>query len=182
MPYEAIVDGERRELGDLRYLLSPEDLAAHEALPELLDAGVHGLKIEGRYKGPAYVGTVVDSWRNWRDALLRGATDEDRARLRRDVERSRLTFSRGGSVGFLHGDDHQALVVATTPKHRGLALGKVGEVRSRSVIVKWSAETSVRELVRPGMGVKFELVGRSDAEHDPENAPGGPVFGVRVLG
>src|SRR5262249_34852068 len=40
MPYEAIVDGERRELGDLRYLLSPEDLAAHEALPELLDAGV----------------------------------------------------------------------------------------------------------------------------------------------
>ncbi len=34
MPYEAIVDGERRELGDLRYLLSPGDLAAHEALPD----------------------------------------------------------------------------------------------------------------------------------------------------
>jgi putative protease len=55
MPYQAVVDGERRELGDLRYLLSPEDLAAHAALPELMEAGVHGLKIEGRYKGHAYV-------------------------------------------------------------------------------------------------------------------------------
>jgi putative protease len=182
MPYEAIVDGEKRELGDLRYLLSPEDLAAHEALPELLDAGVHGLKIEGRYKAPAYVCTVVDSWKNWRDALLRGATDEDRRRLERDIERTRLTFSRGGSLGFLHGDDHQALVVATTPKHRGIALGEVRDVRARSALVKWTAERTAGELLRPGMGVKFELVGRSDREHDPEHAPGGPLFGVRVLG
>lgn len=181
MPYEAIVDGERRELGDLRYLLSPEDLAAHEALPELMDAGVHSLKIEGRYKGHAYVGTAVDSWRNWRDALLRGVTDADRARLRNDVERTRLTFSRGGSLGFLHGDDHQTLVPATTPKHRGLAVGTVRDVRARSVTVAVHPEASVRERLRPGVGLKFELVGRSDREHDPENAPGGPLFSVRSL-
>jgi putative protease len=181
MPYEAIVDGKRQELGDQRYLLSPEDLAAHDALPELIQAGVHSLKIEGRYKGPAYVSTAVDSWRNWRDALLRGATDEDRAQLRHDVQRTQLTFSRGGSVGFLHGDNHQTLVAATTPKHRGLALGEVHELRARSAIVHFTADPSVREWLRPGVGVKFELVGRSDAVHDPENAPGGPVFSVRFL-
>jgi putative protease len=182
MPYEAIVDGEKRELGDLRYLLSPQDLAAHDALPELMAAGIHSLKIEGRYKGHAYVGAAVDSWRNWRDALLRGPTDEDRARLEREVERTQLAFSRGGSVGFLHGDDHQALVVATTPKHRGLAVGTVLEVRARSVLVELTANASVRELLRPGVGLKFELVGRSDAEHDPENAPGGPLFRVHLPG
>lgn len=179
MPYEAIVDGVRRELGDKRYLLSPQDLAAHEALPELLQAGVQSLKIEGRYKSAAYVSTAVDSWRNWRDALLRGATDDDRARLRRDVERTQLTFSRGGSLGFLHGDNHQTLVVATTPKHRGLALGEVSDVRARSVRVVVSSERDLRELLRPGMGVMFELAGR--AVHDLENAPGGPLFGVRFL-
>jgi len=179
MPYEAIVDGNRRELGDQRYLLSPQDLAAHEALPELLDAGVHSLKIEGRYKGAAYVSTTVDSWRNWRDALLRGTTDDDRERMRRDVERTQLTFSRGGSLGFLHGDNHQTLVVAVTPKHRGLALGEVIDVRARSVRVALTGERDLRELLRPGMGVMFELVAR--AEHDPENAPGGPLFGVRFL-
>ena len=179
MPYQAIVDGEPRALGDRRYLLSPEDLAAHEALPELMAAGVHSLKIEGRYKGPAYVSTAVDSWRNWRDALLRGVTDEDRTRLARDVERTQLTFSRGASLGFMHGDNHQTLVVATTPKHRGLALGEVREVRARHVVVELAA--AARDQLRPGMGLKFELVGRSDAEHDPENAPGGPLFGVRRL-
>src|SRR6187399_1639284 len=140
MPYEVMVDGQRLELGDLRYLLSPQDLAAHAALPELMDAGVHSLKIEGRYKGPAYVTAAVDSWRNWRDAQLRGVTDADRARLEQDVARTQLTFSRGGSLGFLHGDDHQTLVVATTPKHRGLSVGVVGEVSTRSVVVKLDAE------------------------------------------
>jgi putative protease len=182
MPYEAIVDGVKRDLGDLRYLLSPEDLAAHDALPELMQAGIHSLKIEGRYKGHAYVATAVDSWRNWRDALLRGATEEDRARLTLDVERTQLAFSRGASMGFLHGDDHQALVVATTPKHRGLALGAVRAVRAQSVLVELTAPDSVRARLRPGVGMKFELAGRSDAEHDPENAPGGPVFSVHFRG
>ncbi|MBC7173192.1 MAG: U32 family peptidase, partial [Polyangiaceae bacterium] len=181
MPYDAIVDGKRRELGDKRYLLSPQDLAAHEALPELLEAGVHSLKIEGRYKGPAYVGTAVDSWRSWRDALLRGATDEDRERLQRDIERTQLTFSRGRSPGFLRGENHQALVVATTPKHRGIALGEVSEVRGRSVRVALATGERFRELVRPGIGVKFELVGRGAREHEPENAPGGALFGVRFV-
>ncbi len=181
MPYDAIVDGEKRELGDVRYLLSPQDLAAHDALPELLEAGVHSLKIEGRYKGPAYVSTAVDSWRNWRDALLRGVTDQDRAQLRRDVDRTQLAYSRGGSLGFLQGDNHQTLVVATTPKHRGIEIGIVREVRARSVVVTVAGQENLRELLRPGMGIKFELLGRSAQDHDPENAPGGPLFGVRFL-
>jgi len=182
MPYEAIIDGERRELGDLRYLLSPQDLAAHAALPELMEVGVHSLKIEGRYKGPAYVSATVDSWRNWRDALLRGVTDADRAQLDRDVERTQLAFSRGGSLGFLHGDDHQTLVVATTPKHRGLPLGEVRDVGRRNVVLKLDPGTRARELLRPGVGLKFELRGRTDEEHDPEHAPGGPLFAVRFFG
>jgi putative protease len=180
MPYDAIVDGQRQELGDLRYLLSPGDLAAHDVLPDLVEAGVHSLKIEGRYKGPAYVATAVDSWRNWRDAVLRGPTNEDRVQLKRDIERTQLTFSRGGSVGFLRGDDHQTLVGATTPKHRGIHVGAVLDVRSRTVIVSLArGDANLGEWLRPGMGVKFELVGRSAKEHDPEHAPGGPLFGVR---
>lgn len=179
MPYEAIVDGEKLELGDLRYLLSPQDLAAHEVLPELVEANVRSLKIEGRYKGPAYVSAAVDSWRHWRDAVLTGPTDDDRAQLRRDFERTQLTYSRGGSLGFLRGDDHQSLVVATTPKHRGLPLGVVKRVRGKTAHVTLTMDEDARTRLRPGMGIKFELVGRSDDEHDPENAPGGPLFGVR---
>lgn len=178
MPYEAIIDGEKEDLGDVRYLLSPRDLAGHTALPALVAAGVHSLKIEGRYKGPAYVRTAVDSWRNWRDAVLRGPSAQDRVQLDRDLERTQLTFSRGGSLGFLRGDDHQTLVVGTTPKHRGLALGTVLDVARRSVVVTLDNEAGARHLLRAGVGIKFEPLGRKNEEHDPENAPGGPLFGL----
>src|SRR5436190_1652538 len=44
MPYELIVDGRQQDLGDVRYLLSPKDLAGVRAVPDLLRIGVHGLK------------------------------------------------------------------------------------------------------------------------------------------
>jgi len=37
LPYDLVVDGETRDLGDVRYLLSPKDLAAYEDIPELID-------------------------------------------------------------------------------------------------------------------------------------------------
>lgn len=181
MPYEAIVDGEKRELGDQRYLLSPQDLAAHDVLPELMRAGVVSLKIEGRYKGAAYVTSAVDSWRNWRDANLRGVTEADREQLEIDRMRAQLTYTRGASPGFLRGENHQELVVGTTPKHRGIELGTVKRVQTKSVTVRLAQGITEAERLRPGMGVKFELIGRRDHEHDPENAPGGPIFEVRPI-
>ena len=43
--------------------LNLKDNSAYFDLPELVDAGVDSLKIEGRIKGAHYVYTVVDSWR-----------------------------------------------------------------------------------------------------------------------
>ena len=52
MPYDLVVDGEERDMGDRRYLLSPQDLAAVDQIPELLECGVVSFKIEGRLKSP----------------------------------------------------------------------------------------------------------------------------------
>lgn len=41
-----------QDLGDLAYLLSPQDLAAVEQVPDMVAAGVTCFKIEGRLKGP----------------------------------------------------------------------------------------------------------------------------------
>ncbi|MEI9998400.1 MAG: U32 family peptidase [Verrucomicrobiota bacterium] len=47
LPYELIVDGVKRDLGDRRYLLSPQDLAAVAEIPELVRLGIACFKIEG---------------------------------------------------------------------------------------------------------------------------------------
>ena len=52
LPYGLVVDGEVRDMGDVKYLLSPQDLMAVELVPQLIDAGVSCFKIEGRLKGP----------------------------------------------------------------------------------------------------------------------------------
>jgi len=101
MPYELIVDGERRELGDVRYLLSPQDLDAHAVLGELMDAGVCSFKIEGRYKNVAYVSTTVDALREARAAFGVSPSEEARRTLERKAQLTQLTFSRGGMWGAL---------------------------------------------------------------------------------
>jgi putative protease len=79
LPYDLVVDGEARDLGEVRYLLSPQDLAGATAVPALAEAGVACLKIEGRQKGPAYVAATVAGYRAARDAAAAGA-DDPRAR------------------------------------------------------------------------------------------------------
>src|SRR5882724_2534233 len=138
MPYDLIVDGRvetARGDAQLKYLLSPRDLAAYDLLPELLAAGVSCFKIEGRMKGPEYVANVVDKYRR----ALEAALEQRPSPLTdRDEEELRYSFSRSFSHGFLKGADHQDLVHGLYPGHRGVLVGRVEEVhaRARHVLVR----------------------------------------------
>lgn len=133
LPYELVVDGKVEPLGEVSYLLSPQDLAGFRAVEELLEIGVHTLKIEGRQKGPDYVHHAVGSMRRWVDSVRQGKQDE--ARLSRDLRDLTIVYSRGFGDGFLAGSDHQTLVDGRTPRHRGLFLGTVVDVVKNKVIV-----------------------------------------------
>lgn len=144
LPYELVVDGATRPLGDVAYLLSPLDLAGARAFEALADVGVASLKIEGRLKGPAYVVTAVEGYRRWRDAVLskRASTPEPQRALERDVGKMAVAYSRGFSDGFFAGSDHQDLVEGRFPKHRGALLGVVVEVRGNRVRVEKTARAA----------------------------------------
>ncbi|WP_224248736.1 U32 family peptidase [Hyalangium gracile] len=203
LPYELVVDSQTRELGEVKYLLSPKDLAGVHAVPELVGIGVHGLKIEGRLKGPAYVSATVGGYRRWVEGIVAGAPDE--ARLKWDLAEMSLTYSRGFSNGFLAGSDHQTLVEGRFPKHRGVYLGRVRSISGKEVLVvpderPWTGalglgsdrpENPAGQVSsplkgeptpdavdpRPGMGVVFDA-GRPE----DKNEPGGPIFRVERRG
>ena len=72
LPHALRVDlptANRFPLGDRKYLLSPQDLAGLEVLPELVRAGVASLKIEGRLKSPEYVANITRIYRQALDRL-----------------------------------------------------------------------------------------------------------------
>jgi putative protease len=138
LPYQLVVDGQVRELGDVAYLLSPLDLAGARAMGALAEIGVKSLKIEGRLKGPAYVVSAVEGYRRWREAIAQKQeqTREAQARLQQDLGRMAVAYSRGFSDGFFGGSDHQDLVEGRFPKHRGALLGEVVEVKPPLVRVR----------------------------------------------
>ncbi|WP_035987070.1 U32 family peptidase [Leptolyngbya sp. KIOST-1] len=97
MPYELIADGERVDLQDRAYLLSPQDLSGLAVLPELVKTGVSCLKIEGRLKAPEYVANVT---RVYRQSLDRLGTELGRGsgdRLATQDEGTALTHATEGA-------------------------------------------------------------------------------------
>ncbi|MFH0944142.1 MAG: DUF3656 domain-containing protein [Planctomycetota bacterium] len=173
LPYRLLVDGVPRDLGEIRYLLSPRDLAGLGAVKDLMGIGVHGFKIEGRQKNAQYVSTAVNSYRRQVDQLCSGRAP-DAAEVRSDLAEMALSFSRGFGEGFLLGPDHQALVDGRFPKHRGIFLGMVEEVQGQNVVIQREAPECE---IRPGMGVVFD----AGNPEDPDE-PGGPVFHVSMEG
>jgi len=66
------------------HLLSPKDLKMIDHIPELVEAGIASLKIEGRMKRPEYVATVV---RNYRKAIDQYYTDPTNFKVSEDMHK-----------------------------------------------------------------------------------------------
>ena len=172
LPYQLIVDGEERDLGEQRYLMSPQDLAAWDLLPQLADCGIASLKIEGRLKESTYVAAVTEAYRRGLDQLRPRETDEvagvdppseiranhepdhsaDADTLRRQLE---LSFSRGLSHGWLDGVNHRQLVHGRWSKKRGPWLGRLESVEAGGRLILRS-----KQMLKPGDGVVLEIPSR----------------------
>ena len=72
LPYDLYLEGNKLNPERERYLLSPKDLCTIDLLPQLLEAGVDSLKIEGRMKKPEYAAGVTAIYRKYLDRLAEG--------------------------------------------------------------------------------------------------------------
>ena len=178
LPYELICDGKPVPLGDRKYLVSPQDLAGLEALPELVRLGVASLKIEGRLKSPEYVANITriyrEALRNCQVSGANAAGSGGASSPRHSTHETRpfsydmeMAFSRGLYTGWFGGVNNQRLVHARFGKKRGVYLGEVVRVEGERVFV------NLEGPLKPGDGVVF------DAGHPEEKEEGGRVYEVR---
>jgi putative protease len=166
LPYQLVVDGIIKDLGDKRYLLSPQDLAAIEEVPKLMALGIESFKIEGRLKSPEYVSAVTQVYRKAIDACLAQQREIYQVPAN-DEYKLEMTFSRGLYSGWMHGVNHQELVHARYGKKRGAFVGFIDAVGRDHVTV------SVETPVKPGDGVVFDIGG------DTNNEQGGRLYQIR---
>lgn len=167
LPYDLMVDGKQKPMGDIAYLLSPKDLAALELVPELIEAGVTSFKIEGRMKSPEYVANVVGKYRKAIDRYFSGENPQPSKEELRELEQS---FSRGFTYGFLKGTNNKLLVEGTYPKSRGVFMGRVRQVLRDGVVCELEAP------LKRGDGIVF------DAGDPTKKEEGGRVYDLRKQG
>ena len=86
---------------DNKYIMSPKDLKTVRFIDRLMNAGVRVFKIEGRARGPEYVYTVVQCYKEAIQAVVDGTFTDDR----KDEWDRRLAtvFNRGFWDGYYQG-------------------------------------------------------------------------------
>jgi putative protease len=94
-----------------KFPLNLKDNSAYFDLPELVDAGVDSLKIEGRIKGAQYVHTVVDSWRKQIDTFV------ETGKLLDDDSSLYKVFNRNFTNLFLKGDMKKSMFIDNPRDH-----------------------------------------------------------------
>ena len=167
LAYDLVSDGRDVDLGERKYLLSPQDLAAYDLTSELVEVGVCSFKIEGRLKTPEYVANITRHYRQAIDDAMRQREVRMNSQQQYDME---MSFSRGFSPGWLQGCDHKMLVPATYSAKRGVLAGSVVEIRGRQIIVDLECS------MQAGDGVVFQ--DNRQRHQDRQNEQGGRVFSI----
>lgn len=121
-----------RKCYDDSYILSMKDMCAISHLPDIIEAGIDSLKIEGRMKNEYYVASAVDTYKEIRDDYLQGRYDIKKAGAMK--ERLANIFNRGGfSDGYFYfgkpSISNDDMISKKRPNNQGVLIGKAVGVK-----------------------------------------------------
>jgi len=144
-------------IGRNAWWLSMSDLDGTKAIRKLVAMGIDSLKVEGRMKGPAYTMAAARYYR----ALLDG--QENTQELKDQLQ---TVFARRQTGGWLtdYGRDSQDFTIRTTPtlgstsypRHRGVKIGKVLELRNGMPIFTLEDTLALRD------GIQYFIQGQQE--------------------
>jgi collagenase-like PrtC family protease len=149
------------------YPLSTRELCLARRIPDLLESGIQGFKIEGRMRSPLYVAVATRLYRKAIDSHLKGKF----VLPLQEMEEMEVVFNREFTEGLIFGDTH--LVSLQKPMNRGAFLGEArnGEVMvNRAIAVGdgvgiWNGEkvtgSIIREMSVGGRSVPSAVAGKS---------------------
>jgi putative protease len=170
LPYELIADGKFVSLGDKKYLLSPQDLAGLDLLPEIVRAGVASLKIEGRLKAPEYVASITRIYRQALDEL-RFTDDAAPPLMRRRAKPKRPVANMKWRCPFRAGCSPAGLAARTTGSSSTRASAKSAACSGRNQ--KIVRDGVILELAAPAQAGRRHCF---DAGHPDEKEEGGRIY------
>ena len=149
LPYTLVDEENNNVLNNIdvgEYLLSPKDLKTIEVIPELINAGVHSFKIEGRMKRAEYVAVVVDAYRRAIDQYLLNA--EVNIGLTEDKNLAQI-FNRDFTQAYLFKKLGRKMMSDKRPNNRGVKIGRIlnYDYNKQEVMIKLDEELRLNDII-----------------------------------
>ncbi len=98
------------------YLLSTKELNTSTCIERLLNSSIYSFKIEGRMKGPLYVGFITRLYRN--------LIDGKNINLEEETNKLKTIFNREFTKGRIFNSSDSELMNIKSPNHIGFVVGK----------------------------------------------------------
>ncbi len=132
------------------YLLCMKDLCTLSILPDLIDAGVSSLKIEGRMKSPEYSAMVSHIYRKYVDLYLEKGRDGYRIAEEDSLALLEL-FNRGGFTdGYSLRHNGPDMMSPASPGHAGARIGSFkssGKERKQHLAITLERDLKAGDLI-----------------------------------
>lgn len=138
LPYDLLdTDGICINKNAEKYLLSPKDMCTLDILPDIIEAGVYSLKIEGRMKRPEYTSGVTEIYRKYIDLYLTCREEANRNQQelsvvlkenyrvsQKDKQRLMDLYNRGNfHSGYYTVHNGKEMMTVHRPNHNGVFVG-----------------------------------------------------------
>lgn len=184
LPYTLVDKNGQNVLTDAgQYLLSPRDMNTIELIPDLIEAGVVSLKLEGRMKKPEYVAVVVNSYRQKIDAYYQ------RTDLTENVQKNlSQIFNRDFTTAYLEKKQGKFMMSDKRPNNRGRLIGRVMRYddKARLAVIKLTENIAVGDTidfwVKVGGRVSTNISKIFVKNKDVTEAAGGMEVAIPVQG
>ncbi|MDO4468982.1 MAG: DUF3656 domain-containing protein [Bacillota bacterium] len=117
LPYTAYKGKQQISQEEQAYLLSPKDMCTIDILPEILQAGVYSLKIEGRMKRPEYAAGVTSVYRKYLDLYEKNPKNYEVAAEDRQILLD-LYQRDGFNQGYYHSHNGKEMMAVVNQKEQ----------------------------------------------------------------
>lgn len=133
------------------YILNARDLCALPVLDDVVDTGVHSLKLEGRMKSVHYVAVVVDVYRTALDLIGKGDRSAFREKIPEMLEELKRVSNRGFTLNAFGNLDHEETLRPDTDRYEN-ADAFVGSVTGTT---DKGPAIALRNKIEPGESITF---------------------------
>lgn len=140
------------------YLLSPKDLCSLSMLPDLIDAGVDSLKIEGRMKKPEYAALTAYLYRKYTDMYLTGGREHYHVD-KEDLCQLMDLYNRGGFTdGYFNRHNGREMMSVQRPNHSGIYIGQGRMGRKGEIVIQTEKALGAGDVLElpDGQSIKID--------------------------